>query len=158
MGGGLLVGVVLAALSLRGQWIGPAQPIAFRHKIHAGDNKIDCLYCHSGARRSTIAGIPSEQLCMGCHKLVATMKPEIIRLRGYFERKEPIAWTRIVKEPDFVFFNHFPHINRGLRCQQCHGPVETMMETRLDHTLNMNVCVACHRQLQAPIDCYTCHR
>jgi hypothetical protein len=136
----------------------PSQPIAYSHKLHAGDYRIDCLYCHSGARRSPVAGIPSVEFCMGCHRQVAITKPEIARLRGYWERKQPIRWTRIVKQPDYVFFNHLPHIQKGLRCQECHGPVETMTEMRLDHTLNMDRCVGCHRERKAPIDCYTCHR
>jgi hypothetical protein len=136
----------------------PAQPIAFSHKIHAGDYRIDCLFCHSGARRSTVAGIPSVQFCMGCHKTIAFTRPEIARLRGYWEAKTPVRWTRIVKEPDYVFFNHFPHVNKAIRCQECHGPVETTVRVRLDHSLNMDRCVACHRQRGASIDCYTCHR
>ncbi len=136
----------------------PAQPIAFSHKIHAGDYHLDCLFCHSGARRSTVAGIPSVQFCMGCHKTIAITRPEIARLRGYWDKKTPIPWSRVVKEPDFVFFNHFPHVNRGIKCQECHGPIETMVQVRLDHTLNMDRCVGCHRQNNAPMDCYTCHR
>ena len=155
-GAWLLAAVLLAAA--RGQGLVPAQPIAFPHKIHAGDNKLNCLYCHSGARRSSVAGIPSVQMCMGCHKLVAPTRPEIVKLRGYFDRGEPIRWTKVVKVADFVFFNHFPHIDRGVECQQCHGPVQTMMATRLDHPLNMDVCIACHRQWKASLDCYTCHR
>ena len=137
---------------------GPSQPIAYSHKLHAGDYKMDCLYCHSGARRAAVAGIPSVALCMGCHRQVAITKPEIARLRGCFEKQQPIRWTRIVKQPDYVFFNHLPHIQKEVRCQECHGPVETMVEMRLDHTLNMDRCVSCHRQRKASIDCYTCHR
>jgi hypothetical protein len=136
----------------------PAQPTAFSHKLHAGDYHLDCLFCHSGARRSTVAGIPSVQFCMGCHKTIAITKPEIARLRGYWEKKTPIPWAKVVKEPDFVFFNHFPHVNKGIKCQECHGPIETMVQVRLDHSLNMDRCVACHRQNNAPMDCYTCHR
>jgi hypothetical protein len=153
----LLVAVVVALSGCRAA-PGAAQPIAFSHKTHAGEFGIDCLYCHSGARRSTVAGIPSVQLCMGCHKLVAANRPEIARLRGYWERKTPIRWTKIIKEPDYVFFNHFPHVDRGIRCQECHGPIETMAEVRLDHSLNMDRCVSCHRREGALIDCYTCHR
>jgi hypothetical protein len=136
----------------------PAQPIAFSHKMHAGDYKIDCQFCHSGARRSPVSGIPSVQFCMGCHRTVAALKPEIARLRAYSEKKVPIRWARIVKEPDFVYFNHSPHIQKGVRCQECHGPVETMVQVRLDRSLNMNACVGCHRQRNVSIDCYTCHR
>ncbi len=153
-----LPAVLFAGIAWAAGVVGPGQPINFSHKIHAGDNKLNCLYCHSGARRSSVSGIPSEQFCMGCHRMVAVSKPEIARLRGYWERKQPIQWARIVKEPDYVFFNHFPHINKAIRCQECHGPVETMAQLRLDHTLSMNVCVGCHRQRGASVDCYTCHR
>jgi hypothetical protein len=146
--------VAVAAVSLWAQ----TQPINYSHKIHAGDYKIDCLFCHSGARRSTVAGIPSVQFCMGCHRMVAVGKPEIQRVRAYFDKNEPIRWARIVKEPDFVFFNHSPHIMKGIRCQECHGPVETMAQMRLDHTLSMDACVNCHRQRGVSTDCYTCHR
>lgn len=156
--GGLLLALALAAMCGCKQAPAVGQPIAFSHKIHAGDYGIECLYCHSGARRSPVAGIPSVQLCMGCHQVVAVTRPEIAALRGYWEKKVPILWTRIVKEPDFVFFNHFPHVNRGIRCQECHGPVETMAEVYLHHSLNMDRCVSCHRQEGGPIDCYACHR
>jgi hypothetical protein len=134
------------------------QPIAFSHAIHAGQYKIDCQFCHSGARRSAVSGIPSLQFCMGCHKTVSPLKPEIARVRAYWDRKEPIRWTRVVQEPGFVFFNHSPHILKGVRCQECHGPVETMTEVRLDHSLNMDACTGCHRRRNVSIDCYTCHR
>ena len=150
--------LLFAAIAWAAGSLTPVQPINFSHKIHAGDNQLNCLYCHNGARRSTVAGIPSVQFCMGCHRMVAVSKPEIARVRGYFERKEPIPWTRIVKEPDFVFFNHSPHILKSIRCQECHGPVETMVQVRLDHSLNMDICTGCHRQRRVSIDCYTCHR
>jgi len=135
-----------------------SQPIQYSHKIHAGDYRLDCLFCHSGARRSPVAGIPSVQFCMGCHRMVASGRPEIQRLRGYWEKNVPVRWTRVVKEPDYVFFNHSPHIAKGVRCQECHGPIETMAQVRLDHTLSMDVCVNCHRQRNVSTDCYTCHR
>ncbi len=148
--------LLLACAALYGDE--PAQPIAFSHKIHAGDYKIDCQFCHHGARRSPVSGIPSVQYCMGCHRTVAALKPEIGRLRAYSEKNAPIRWARIVKEPDFVYFNHSPHIRKGVRCQECHGSVETMVKVRLDHSLNMDACVGCHRQRKVSIDCYTCHR
>jgi hypothetical protein len=147
--------IVMAGLARSDE---PAQPIAFSHVIHANYYQIDCQYCHAGARRSAVAGIPSVQFCMGCHKTVAAKKPEIARLRAYWEKKTPIRWTRIVKQPDYVFFNHSPHVLKGVRCPECHGPVETMKAVRLDHSLNMNRCVSCHRSKRASIDCYTCHR
>jgi Cytochrome c7 and related cytochrome c len=136
----------------------PAQPIAFSHKIHAGDYKLECLYCHSGARRSAVSGIPSVRFCMGCHQQVSSTRPEILKLRQHWDRKTPIRWTKVVKEPDYVFFNHYPHVRKGLLCQECHGPVEAMAQVRLDHNINMDRCVSCHRSHKVSIDCYVCHR
>ena len=90
--------------------------------------------------------------------MAAAGKPEIQRVRAYLEKNAPIRWARVVKQPDYVFFNHSPHVAKGVRCQECHGPVETMDNMRLDHTLSMDVCVSCHRQKSVSTDCYTCHR
>jgi len=152
--------IFLAALlwTAGAAWSQPSQPIAFSHKLHAGQYNMECLYCHSGARRSPVAGIPSVQLCMGCHRQVAASRPEIVKLRRHFDKNMPIAWTKIVKQPDFVFFNHYPHIKKAIRCQECHGPIETMVEVRLDHNINMDRCTSCHRQHKVSIDCYVCHR
>ncbi len=137
----------------------PRQPIAFSHRIHAGDNGMSCQYCHGGVRRAPAAGLPSERLCMGCHQLVASLKPEIVRLRGSFEKRERIAWLRVNDLPDFVYFNHTPHVDRGFACQRCHGEVQTMAEVHPAVPLaSMSFCVECHRQNGGPVDCYTCHR
>lgn len=135
----------------------PAQPVTFSHKVHAGDFKIHCLYCHTYARRSPVAGVPSMQLCMGCHNNVRSDHPEIEKLKAYWERKEPIAWTRVYSTPDFVHFNHKRHVRAGIECQTCHGPVETMEEVRRVSSLEMGWCIECHEQRSASIDCATCH-
>jgi hypothetical protein len=161
IGLGILLGAVLALVEGCSQRpVEPRQPIAFSHRIHAGDYKIDCQYCHDGVRRpGAAAGVPSVQLCMGCHKLVSPTKPEVVKIRQAFETRQPIRWMRVVDLPDFVFFNHNPHIAKGITCQQCHGPVETMDEVRMVNNLNnMDTCVTCHRKNQASIDCYVCHR
>lgn len=137
---------------------GDIQPIAFSHKIHAGDNKIRCQYCHVNARRASVAGIPSVARCMGCHKITAANKPEIKKLKGYWDRKKSIAWTKVTRMPDFVFFEHWPHIRAGLKCQTCHGPVETMDQMERNEAITMTVCVECHRERRVSIDCLTCHR
>ena len=138
---------------------GARQPIAFSHKIHAGDNKIQCQYCHGGVRRGTAAGIPSERLCMGCHQLVAANRPEIIRLRDAFQKNQPIPWMRVNVIGDFVYFNHYPHVAKMIPCQKCNGEIQAMAEVRLAVNLaDMAFCVDCHRQHAAPVDCYTCHR
>ncbi len=154
-----LAGLIVAGPGCGRPESGPRQPIAFSHQIHAGQNKIACQYCHGGVRRNTAAGIPSERLCMGCHKLVAANKPEIIRLRGMFEKQQSIAWLRVNDLPDFVYFNHYPHIARGIECTKCHGDIQTMSEVHsVVNLASMALCVDCHRQNGASVDCYTCHR
>lgn len=139
----------------------PAQPIDFSHRIHAGVNKIPCQYCHTSARRSPAAGIPSVERCMGCHKVVAADKGEIVKLKGYYERGESIPWVRFFELPDFAFFRHHPHIAAEVECQTCHGPVETMDRFRERPVLEMGWCLECHLKQESKdeiVDCYTCHR
>jgi hypothetical protein len=161
IGIGLLAFFVIAVgvgLTFSRKAPGPIQPIAFSHKIHAGDYKISCEYCHLYARRAAVAGIPSIQRCMGCHKITAATQPEVQKLRSYWDRKEPIQWNKATSMPDFVFFEHWPHVRSGITCQTCHGPVETMEQVKQVRALDMNDCVSCHRQRQVSIDCVICHR
>lgn len=138
---------------------GPRQPIAYSHARHAGEFKIECQYCHSGARRGPNAYVPSVKTCMGCHQLVAATKPEVAKVRNAWEAQEPIRWMRVNKLGEFVYFNHQPHIARGVQCQTCHGAVETMDEVKPPFSVNnMTWCVDCHRENKASIDCQTCHR
>jgi hypothetical protein len=139
----------------------PAQPILFSHKIHAGDFKIDCQYCHADARRSAYAGLPSVKRCMGCHQIVASRDPvlqkEVDKLRAYWKDARPVEWVRVHKVAGFVYFPHKRHVQAGLQCQQCHGPVETMTEVAQVAPLTMGWCVACHAERQGPLDCVVCH-
>ena len=152
----LVIGAIL--FTAYGRVNGPEQPIKFSHKIHAGDFKIACEYCHSYARRSMVAGVPSVERCMGCHKVTAMDKPEVKKVLEYWNRKEPIPWIKVFDQPDFVHFSHRPHVVKGIVCQSCHGPVETMERVREAVTLNMERCVTCHMQRKASIDCWTCHK
>lgn len=156
-------GIVTATLWPRGLRPGPGsepppQPIAFSHRVHAGENQIPCLYCHVYARHGAVAGVPSVQRCMGCHTITAVASAEVQKLQGYWMRQEPIAWLRVFRQPDFVFFQHRPHVQAGIACQTCHGQVERMDRVREAVVLDMDRCVACHRAQQASIDCLTCHR
>ncbi len=151
----LLIGGILFAAY--GRTTAPQQPIAFSHKIHAGDFKIACEYCHSYARRAAVAGIPSVQRCMGCHKITAADKPQVQKLQTHWNQKQSIQWVKVTSMPDFVFFEHWPHIRAGVKCQTCHGPIETMAETQ-PTALTMSECLTCHRKEKASIDCVTCHR
>src|SRR5262245_44409421 len=102
------------------------QPVEFDHRHHVLDNEIDCQYCHRGAETSAYAGVPSTDVCMGCHAQVWNDSPllEVVR-RSYFSNR-PIAWNRVHDLPDFVYFDHAVHVRRGLACQRCHGPVQRM--------------------------------
>ena len=136
----------------------PVQPIEFSHAVHAGSYGIDCQYCHADARRGVYAGLPSVQRCMGCHKLVAAQgNPEVQKLTEHWSTKQPIPWVRVHKVPGFVEFPHRRHIEVGLACQTCHGPVETMQRVAQVAPLTMGWCISCHAERKGPLDCVTCH-
>lgn len=140
-----------AAINLgRSQNYAPDQPIKFSHKVHAGDNKIDCKYCHHTAEYGKSAGIPAMELCMNCHVLVRegtnSGKFEIAKVVEANETKKPVEWVRIHNLPDHVFFSHAQHVGVGkVDCKQCHGPVEEMDVMRQHSDLSMGWCVNCHR-------------
>ncbi len=148
----------LAAMGLAPSSNNLVQPIDFSHRIHAGKNKIPCQYCHTGARRSPNAGIPSVDRCMGCHKIVAADKPEIKKLKGYYDRGESIPWIRFYNLPDFVFFNHEPHIRAKVNCRECHGEVAWMDHFYKPPFLSMGWCLECHSKRKVYSDCLVCHR
>ena len=147
---GLGVGGGLGAAELRQvgvhQGYAPDQPIAFPHKVHAGDNKIPCLYCHSAARTSRHAGIPSASVCMNCHGMLERQTVEIEKLKETVQLGRPIAWVKVHNLPDFVYFNHSQHVLSNVACQSCHGPVEQMDRVEQVSPLTMGWCLGCHRQ------------
>ncbi len=149
----------------------PIQPIEFSHKIHAGDNKIDCQYCHSSAKHSKTSGIPSGNVCMNCHKLISevaddtrigehgkeVLDQEIQKLydavgwdgQEYTGETKPIEWIRVHNLPDFAYFNHSQHVTvAGVKCQKCHGPVEEMDEVYQYAPLTMDWCITCHKETE----------
>ena len=152
---------------------GPKQPIPFSHKHHAGKFKIECLYCHAGTDKSAAAGVPSVELCMGCHSQFPAEYDEIEGiqiLKKHWEEKQPIEWVQIHRLPEHVQFRHNRHIQKGVACQTCHGPVETLdklqlvPDTKMGYLvpvakLEMGWCISCHRQnnQQASQDCLKCH-
>ena len=138
----------------------PEQPIAFSHKVHAGENEIPCLYCHVQARRSISAGVPSVNKCMGCHTDIATDQPQIALLTNYWDTREPIPWIKVHDLPDFVHFTHKRHVAAGLECQECHGTVETMDVVSREAPVEMGLCLNCHKDnaVQFGTDCWTCHK
>jgi hypothetical protein len=151
---------------------GPLQPIAFSHKHHAGLYQIDCQYCHSGTDRSPAAGVPSLEVCMGCHSQFPKSYDEFegIRvLKQHWEDREPVQWEQVYRLPEHVQFRHNRHLKAGVECQRCHGPVEEMDKLYMtEDTIwwpwllpstkpEMGWCIDCHRQKGASQDCYTCH-
>jgi hypothetical protein len=148
----LIGGVTLAWVfpTASNQGYAPDQPIPFSHKLHAGDNKIACLYCHSSAEKSQHASIPPVGLCMNCHKQVKTDSPWIQKLTQAYNNGEPIEWVRIHELPDHAHFPHLRHVNAGVSCQTCHGPIETMEKVYQAAPLTMGWCIDCHRGETTP--------
>lgn len=128
------------------QGYSPIQPIAFPHKVHAGDNKIPCLYCHYAARTSRHAGIPPASVCMNCHNIMEKQTVEIEKLKESVQEARPIRWVKIHNLPDFVYFNHSQHVVSGVACQRCHGEVEKMERVEQVAPLTMGWCLECHRE------------
>jgi len=148
---------------------GPAQPIFFSHVIHTGSYQIACQYCHANARRSSDAGIPSVEKCMGCHKIVAAQGNEQVqKLHGFWEKQQPVPWIRVFRIPEYAQFPHKNHVQAGLVCQTCHGRIEAMEQVHAKTgqnivndamnlaampvpgpKLTMGWCVECHRAVNA---------
>ncbi|WP_088843918.1 c-type cytochrome [Hymenobacter gelipurpurascens] len=125
----------------------PTQPIAFSHKLHAGENQINCAYCHTSVYKSKSANIPSANICMNCHSQIKTESPEIKKIYRAIERKQPIQWVRVHNLPDLAYFNHSQHTQvAGLECQTCHGPIQNMEVVYQYSPLTMGWCINCHRE------------
>lgn len=152
----------------------PVQEIHYSHKIHAGDNQIDCKFCHSAARTSKTAGIPSLNVCMNCHVSISEYKGAVEPEKGltkefydgeiqklydavgwdkenmkYTGKTKPVKWTRIHNLPDHVYFNHAQHVSvAGIACQECHGPIQEMEVVEQHAPLTMGWCINCHRKTE----------
>jgi hypothetical protein len=169
----LLSVIFLGSAGWKGMWetgvhtgYQPVQPIKFSHQLHAGLNKIDCQYCHSGAFSSKNASIPSLNVCMNCHNYVTASEkyagktsPEIMKIytaldynqdtKQYGENTKPVEWIRIHNLPDLAYFNHSQHVSvASIECQKCHGPIQTMEEVYQYSPLTMKWCINCHRQTE----------
>lgn len=167
----MIMGVSADRFRLPGSQQGyePDQPIAYSHRLHAGELAIDCQYCHSGAERSQHAGVPTASTCMNCHQFVTAtwganqeedkqavaekrapqkiVSSELAKLYAAVESSQPLVWNRVHTLPDFAHFDHRPHVFSGVPCQTCHGPVETMDKVRQVASLSMGWCVNCHRDV-----------
>ena len=124
------------------------QPVEFDHRHHVVDNRIDCLYCHNNAEVSDYAGVPTTEVCMGCHTQIYNESPllETVR-RSYFSNKA-IPWNRVHDLPDFAYFNHAVHVQGGVGCVNCHGRVDQMARVYKVVALDMGWCLSCHRQAE----------
>lgn len=120
------------------------QPVPFSHKHHAGELGIDCRYCHTSVEESSFGGIPPTQTCMTCHSQIWVNSPMLEPVRASTRTDRSLEWTRVNAVPDFVYFNHSIHVNKGIGCTTCHGPIGEMPLTWRAHTLYMRWCLDCH--------------
>jgi len=121
------------------------QPVPFSHKHHVGDDGIDCRYCHTSVETSAFAGMQPTETCMGCHSQLWANAELLAPVRASFRTGRSLEWTRVYDLPDFVYFNHSIHVNKGIGCSTCHGRVDQMPLTYKVNTLYMQWCIACHR-------------
>jgi hypothetical protein len=127
------------------------QEVPFSHEHHASGLGIDCRYCHTSVESSSFAGIPPTETCMTCHSRVWTDAPLLEPVRASFARNQPLRWKRVNDLPDFVFFNHSIHVQKGIGCSTCHGKVNEMPLTWKAHSLYMRWCLDCHEAPEAKL-------
>jgi hypothetical protein len=146
LGGGVTLGIWYY-FSPKNTQVGyaPEQPVPYSHKLHAGELGIDCRYCHANIERSQEAMIPPTQACMGCHAIVKADSPKLAALRDSWSSGIPIAWVRVHRVADYVYFDHSVHLAAGVGCVSCHGRIDQMEVVRQDKPLNMGWCLECHR-------------
>jgi hypothetical protein len=123
----------------------PVQPVGFSHAIHVDQVGLDCRYCHNGVEKSWYSNVPSASTCMNCHNAVLSTDPKLELVRNSYATGEPIPWVQVHKTPDYVYFNHSVHVNRGVSCVHCHGNVNKMDEVQHAKPLSMSFCLDCHR-------------
>jgi formamidopyrimidine-DNA glycosylase len=121
------------------------QPVPFSHKHHVTDDGLDCRYCHTSVETSAFAGIPPTETCMGCHSQIWNTAEILEPVRASLRSGKSLEWTRVHDLPDFVYFNHSIHVNKGIGCSTCHGRIDQMPLTRKVNTLFMQWCIECHR-------------
>src|SRR5262250_2552065 len=122
-----------------------SQPVQFSHKHHVGDDGIDCRYCHATVETTASAGLPPTQTCMNCHSQLFNDASYLEPVRASFRENRPIQWERVHDLPEFVYFNHSIHVAKGIGCSSCHGQIDKMPAVYQENTLQMEWCIACHR-------------
>ena len=129
----------------------PVQPVPFAHSVHVEQVGIDCRYCHSAVEQSWYSNIPSASVCMNCHNQVLPNDPRLALVRESAATGKPIEWVQVHKLPDYVYFNHSVHVNRGVSCVECHGQINQMDEVYHAKPLSMSFCLECHRDPSAKV-------
>ena len=146
-----LSGGLWALLELsRSPWVTQAnvardQPVPFSHQHHVGGMGLDCRYCHTAVETSAVAGVPPTKTCMNCHSQIWGDSPTLEPVRESFRSDRSIAWVRVHDLPDFAYFNHSAHVNKGVGCTTCHGPIDKMPLVHQQASLQMEWCLECHR-------------
>lgn len=136
----------------------PKQPVAFSHKVHSEQLGIDCRYCHNNVDKAWFSNIPAASTCMNCHSLILKDDPRLALVRESASTGKPIPWVQVHKVPDYVYFNHSVHVNRGISCVECHGQINQMDEVLHAKPLSMGFCLDCHRAPETkirPVDLVT---
>ncbi len=123
----------------------PVQPVAYSHKLHAGNLGLDCTYCHYTVDKSSFAAVPPTEVCMNCHARVKEKSPQLQMVRESYATGQPVPWVKVHRLPDYVYFNHQAHVTAGVSCVSCHGRVDQMVEVRMAQPLSMAWCLDCHR-------------
>jgi len=144
LGGGGVVGYLMSP-KVTNTGYTPTQPVAYSHKLHAGNMGMDCLYCHYTVDKAAYAAIPPTEVCMNCHERVKPQSPEIIKIRDSYATGNSIPWVKIHRLPDYVYFNHRAHVTAGVSCVSCHGRIDQMVEVKQVKELTMAWCLECHR-------------
>lgn len=129
----------------------PDQPVAYSHKLHAGDLGMDCRYCHTTVETSPRANVPPTATCMNCHKVVKADSEKLLLVRQSQESKQPIEWVKVHQLPGYAYFNHGSHMNAGVGCVSCHGKVNEMDVVSIVEPMSMGWCLDCHRQPEASL-------
>jgi hypothetical protein len=124
------------------------QPVPFSHAHHVGGLGFDCRYCHTSVENSSFANIPPTKTCMNCHSQIWLTSPTLEPVRASFRDNKSINWVRVHDLPDYVYFNHSIHVNKGVGCETCHGRVDQMALTWQQNSLQMNWCLDCHRNTE----------
>lgn len=154
----IILGVVLAGLGgfaftqisrssyLTGRYVEKQQPVQFSHKHHVGDDGIDCRYCHSSVETTASASMPPTQTCMNCHSQIWSDSPYLAIVRDSYKDNKPIEWEKVHDLPEYTYFNHSIHVAKGVGCSTCHGQIDNMPVVYQQNTLQMEWCLACHRE------------